>query len=59
MVPSQAYGLTETAGAVLKFDLTDPKQRTIAKLKPESCGRPIPGTLYKVSVVHGPNNRDV
>lgn len=51
VILSQAYGLTETAGAVLKFNLADSKQRKLQERKPESCGRPISGISYKVTFI--------
>lgn len=44
----QAYGMTEACGVVLVFDLAKPEEREFLKMKPNSCGTPIPGVWYKV-----------
>ncbi|KAF5281149.1 hypothetical protein FQA39_LY17881 [Lamprigera yunnana] len=44
----QGYGLTEMCVACTIFKPSSPKDRELAKAKPTSCGRGIPGVWYKV-----------
>ncbi|XP_045463881.1 bacitracin synthase 1-like [Harmonia axyridis] len=58
----QTYGLTESCGMILVFDLGKPEEVEWFKNKPDSCGTPITGCWYKVvdpetEEILGPNKQ--
>ncbi|XP_076264000.1 luciferin 4-monooxygenase-like isoform X1 [Rhynchophorus ferrugineus] len=44
----QAFGLTEVGGVALAFNIVRTRDRLLLYNNPSSCGRPMPGFLYKV-----------
>lgn len=47
---AQGYGQTETTGPAFTFHTTNPEDIRLLVLRPESCGRPLPGDILKVII---------